>query len=142
MKKYVSLLLVLIMIFTLTACGGDGGGKSPSESPAPAESGQKQSIDAELERLKELYDGKWINEDPYDGPFTMEVLSTTSVSMTYEASGSNVCDLFYSAADLTSISVSLNGMSLGKYSIDTQTGILSFSPNETDVFTYTKNNEY
>ena len=58
--------------------------------------------------------------------------------MTYEASGSNVCDLFYSADDLTSISVSLSGMSLGKYSIDTHTGILSFSPNETDIFTYTK----
>jgi predicted small lipoprotein YifL len=138
MKKHILLFLVLIMIFTLAACGGDGGGKSPSESPATAESGEKQSVDAELERLKELYDGKWINEDPYDGPFTMEVLSTTSIRMTYEASGSNVCDLFYSADDLTSISVSLSGMSLGKYSIDTHTGILSFSPNETDIFTYTK----
>ena len=79
MKKHILLFLVLIMIFTLAACGGDGGGKSPSESPATAESGEKQSVDAELERLKELYDGKWINEDPYDGPFTMEVLSTTSI---------------------------------------------------------------
>jgi predicted small lipoprotein YifL len=138
MKRFIVLLLSLALVFTLAACGGDGGGKSPSESPAPAESGEKQSVDAELERLKELYDGKWINEDPYDGPFTMEVLSTTSVIITYEATGSNVCDLFYSADDLTSISVSLSGMSLGKYSIDTQTGILSFRPNDTDVFTYTK----
>lgn len=142
MKKLMVLFLMFIMIFTLAACGGGGGGEASPENPATVETGEKQSVDAELERLKELYDGEWINEDPYDGPFTMEVLSTTSVSMTYEASGSNVCDLFYSADDLTSISVSLSGMSLGKYSIDPQTGILSFRPNETDVFTYTKNNEY
>lgn len=138
MKRFIVLLLALALVFTLAACGGGSGGEALPENPATVESGEKQSVDAELERLKELYDGKWINEDPYDGPFTMEVLSTTSVSMTYEASGSNVCDLFYSADDLTSISVSLSGMSLGKYSIDPQTGILSFRPNDTDVFTYTK----
>ena len=137
MKKALNIILSLVLIFSLAACGGGGGGKAPTESTSSAESG-KAAEDTELSRLKELYDGEWINEDPYDGPFTMEVLSTTSVSMTYEATGSNVCDLFYSADDLTSISVSLSGMSLGKYSIDPQTGILSFRPNDTDVFTYTK----
>lgn len=138
MKKAFSIFLSLALIFTLAACGEKNGGKSPSESFAPAESGEKQSIDAELEKLKELYDGTWINQDPYNGPFTMEVLSTTGIKMTYEASGSHICDLFYSAGDLTNISVSMGGISLGKYSIDTQSGILTFRPNDTDVFTYTK----
>lgn len=132
-------MLSLTLVFSLAACGGGGGdGEVSPENPATVESGETQSVDAELERLKELYDGKWINENPYDGPFEMEVLSTTSIKMTYEASGSHICDLFYSAGDLTNISVSLSGMSLGKYSIDPQTGILSFRPNETEVFTYTK----
>ena len=126
-----------MLVFTLAACGGSGG-KASSESPAPADSGKSQSVDGELEKLKELYDGKWINEDPHDGPFTMEVLSTTSIKMTYESSGSHICDLFYSSDELTSISVSMGGISLGRYSIDTETGILTHNPNDTDVFTYTK----
>lgn len=137
MKKALNIILSLVLIFSLAACGGGGGGKAPSESTPSAESG-KAAEDAELSRLKELYDGEWINEDPYDGPFTMEVLSTTSIKMTYEASGEIICDLFYSPGELTSISVSMSGNSLGKYSIDTQTGILTFRPNDTDVFTYTK----
>lgn len=128
----------LALIFTLAACGEKNGGKSPSESFASAESGEKQSIDAELEKLKELYDGTWINQDPYNGPFTMEVLSTTGIKMTYEASGSHICDLFYSAGDLTNISVSMGGISLGKYSIDTETGILTHKPTDTDIYTYVK----
>ncbi len=126
-----------MLVFTLAACGGSGG-KASSESPAPADSGKSQSVDGELEKLKELYDGKWINEDTHDGPFTMEVLSTTSIKMTYESSGSHICDLFYSSDELTSISVSMGGISLGRYSIDTETGILTHNPNDTDVFTYTK----
>jgi len=126
-----------VLVFTLAACGGSGG-KASSESPAPADSGKSQSVDGELEKLKELYDGKWINEDTHDGPFTMEVLSTTSIKMTYESSGSHICDLFYSSDELTSISVSMGGISLGRYSIDTETGILTHNPNDTDVFTYTK----
>lgn len=85
-----------------------------------------------------MYDGKWINEDSYDSPFTMEVISTTSIKMTYEATGSNICDLFYSADDLTSISISMGGISLGRYSIETETGILTHKPNDTDIFIYTK----
>lgn len=138
MKKALSIFLSLALIFTLAACGEKNGGKSPSESFASAESGEKQSIDAELEKLKELYDGTWINQDPYNGPFTMEVLSTTGIKMTYEASGSHICDLFYSAGDLTNISVSMGGISLGKYSIDTETGILTHKPTDTDIYTYVK----
>lgn len=137
MKRFIVLLLSLALVFTLAACGGSGG-KASSESPAPADSGKSQSVDGELEKLKELYDGKWINEDTHDGPFTMEVLSTTSIKMTYESSGSHICDLFYSSDELTSISVSMGGISLGRYSIDTETGILTHNPNDTDVFTYTK----
>ncbi|MGO4995357.1 hypothetical protein ACTQ5F_10025 [Jeotgalibaca porci] len=138
MKKALNIILSLVLIFSLAACGGGGGGgKAPTESTSSAESG-KAAEDTELSRLKELYDGEWINEDPYDGPFTMEVLSTTSIKMTYEASGELICDLFYSSGELTSISVSMSGNSLGKYSIDTQSGILTFRPNDTDVFTYTK----
>jgi predicted small lipoprotein YifL len=137
MKKVLAMLTLLALVLALAACGG-GGGKSPSESSAPAESGKSQSVDGEMAKLKELYDGEWINEDPYDGPFTMEVLSTTSIKMTYEASGELICDLFYSSGEHTSISVSMSGNSLGKYSIDTQSGILTFRPNDTDVFTYTK----
>ncbi|MGI6327979.1 MAG: hypothetical protein ACOX1I_03330 [Dethiobacteria bacterium] len=137
MKKALNIILPLVLIFSLAACGGGGGGKAPTESTSSAESG-KAAEDTELSRLKELYDGEWINEDPYDGPFTMEVLSTTSIKMTYEASGELICDLFYSSGELTSISVSMSGNSLGKYSIDTQSGILTFRPNDTDVFTYTK----
>jgi len=138
MKKALIILLSLTLIFTLAACGGNVGGDAPSESDPSATSDKAAPEDAELSQLKELYDGKWINENPYDSPFEMEVLSTTSIKMTYEASGSNVCDLFYSADDLTNISVSLSGMSLGKYSIDPQTGILTCRPNDTEVFTYTK----
>lgn len=138
MKKLMVLFLVFIMIFTLAACGEKNGGKSPSESTSSAESGEITAEDADLAQLKELYDGTWINQDPYDGPFTMEVLSTTSIKMTYEASSELICDLFYSSGELTSISVSMSGNSLGKYSIDTQSGILTFRPNDTDVFTYTK----
>ncbi|WP_195377107.1 hypothetical protein [Anaerotruncus rubiinfantis] len=138
MKKTLILFLSLVLMLTFAACGEKNGGKSPSESFAPAESGEKQSIDAELEKLKELYDGEWINEDPYNGPFTMEVLSTTGIKMTYEASGSHICDLFYSAGDLTNISVSMGGISLGKYSIDTETGILTHKPTDTDIYTYVK----
>jgi hypothetical protein len=32
----------------------------------------------------------------------------------------------------------MGGISLGRYSIDTETGILTYKPNDTDVFTYTK----
>ena len=135
MKKALNIILSLVLIFSLAACGG--GGKAPTESTSSAESG-KAAEDTELSRLKELYDGEWINEDPYNGPFTMEVLSTTSIKMTYEASGELICDLFYSPGELTGISVSMSGNSLGKYSIDTQSGILTFRPNDTDVFTYTK----
>ena len=136
MKKALTIILSLALILSLAACGG-GGGKAPTESTPPAESG-KVAEDADLARLKELYDGTWINEDPHDGPFTMEVLSTTSIKMTYEASGELICDLFYSPGELTGISVSMSGNSLGKYSIDTQSGILTFRPNDTDAFTYTK----
>jgi predicted small lipoprotein YifL len=132
----LTIILSLALILSLAACGG-GGGKAPTESTPPAESG-KVAEDADLARLKELYDGTWINEDPHDGPFTMEVLSTTSIKMTYEASGELICDLFYSPGELTGISVSMSGNSLGKYSIDTQSGILTFRPNDTNVFTYTK----
>ena len=138
MKRLFVLLLALVLIFTLAACGGGGVGGETSENYDPAEPDNTQPVDAELERLKELYDGKWINEDPHDGPFTIEVLSTTSIKMTYEASGELICDLFYSPGELTSISVSMSGNSLGKYSIDTQTRILTFRPNDTDAFTYTK----
>ena len=137
MKRFIVLLLSLALVFTLAACGGSGD-KALSESPAPADSGKSQSVDGELEKLKELYDGKWINEDPHDGPFTMEVLSITGIKMTYAYSGSHICDLFYSSDELTSISVSMGGISLGRYSIDTETGILTHNPNDTDVFTYTK----
>ncbi|MGI5984230.1 MAG: hypothetical protein GXY01_09940 [Clostridiales bacterium] len=136
MKKALTIILSLALILSLAACGG-GGGKAQTESTPPAESG-KVAEDADLARLKELYDGTWINEDPHDGPFEMEVLSTTSIKMTYEASGELICDLFYSPGELTGISVSMSGNSLGKYSIDTQSGILTFRPNDTDVFTYTK----
>ena len=68
----------------------------------------------------------------------MEVLSTTSIKMTYEASGELICNLFYSSDELTSISVSMGGISLGRYSIDIETGILTYKPNDTNVFTYTK----
>jgi predicted small lipoprotein YifL len=135
MKKALTIILSLALILALAACGG--GDKAPTESDPPAESG-KVAEDADLTRLKELYDGTWINEDPHDGPFEMEVLSATGVRMTYKASGELICDLFYSPGELTNISISLSGNSLGKYSIDTQTGILTFRPNDTDVFTYTK----
>jgi predicted small lipoprotein YifL len=136
MKKALTIILSLALILSLAACGG-GGGKAQTESTPPAESG-KVAEDADLARLKELYDGTWINEDPHDGPFEMEVLSTTSIKMTYEASGELICDLFYSPGELTGISVSMSGNSLGKYSIDTQSEILTFRPNDADVFTYTK----
>ena len=125
-----------MLVFTLAACGGAAAGFV--RKPAPADSGKSQSVDGELEKLKELYDGKWINDDTHDGPFTMEVLSTTSIKMTYESSCSHICDMFYSSDELTSISVSMGGISLGRYSIDTETGILTHNPNDTDVFTYTK----
>ena len=138
MKKVLAMLTLLALVLSLAACGG-GGSKASSESSASVESGEKQSVDAELEKLKELYDGTWINQDPYDGPFTTEVLSTTGIQMTYEASGSHICDLFYSADDLTNISVSMGGgISLGKYSIDTETGILTHKPTDTDIYTYVK----
>ena len=137
MKKALTITLSLVLMLSLAACGG-GGGKSPTESDTSATSGEIAPEDADLARLKELYDGTWINEDPHDGPFEMEVLSTTSIKMTYEASGELICDLFYSPGELTGISVSMSGNSLGKYSIDTQSGILTFRPNDTDVFTYTK----
>lgn len=140
MKRFITLLLALALVFSLAACG-EGGGKAPGESSSTAESSNTLSAEDELIQLKELYDGKWINEDPYDSPFTMEVLSTTGIKITYESSGSNIFDLFYSAGNLTSISVSLSGMSLGKYSIDTKTGILTHRPNDTDSYTYTKENK-
>ena len=74
MKKALNIILSLVLIFSLAACGG--GGKAPTESTSSAESG-KVAEDTELSRLKELYDGEWINEDPYDGPFTMEILMCT-----------------------------------------------------------------
>ena len=138
MKKTLIIFLSLVLMLTFAACGEKNGGKSPSESSAPAESGKSQSVDGEMAKLKELYDGKWINVDPYDGPFTMEVLSTTGISMTYEASGEHICDLFYSSDELTSISVSMGGISLGRYSIDTETGILTYKPDEATVLTYKK----
>ena len=139
MKKTLIIFLSLVLMLTFAACGEKNGGKSPSESSAPAESGKSQSVDGEMAKLKELYDGKWINEDPHDSPFTMEVLSTTGISMTYEASGEHICDLFYSADDLTNISVSMGGgISLGEYSIDTETGILTHKPTDTDIYTYVK----
>ena len=139
MKKALIIFLSLAIALSLAACGG-GGGKASPESSSSVESGEKQSVDAELEKLKELYDGTWINQDPYDSPFTMEVLSTTGIKMTYEASGSHICDLFYSADDLTNISVSMGGgISLGEYSIDTETGILTHKPTDTDIYTYVKN---
>lgn len=138
MKKTLIIFLSLVLMLTFAACGEKNGGKSPSESSAPAESGKSQSVDGEMAKLKELYDGEWINEDPYDGPFTMEVLSTTSIKMTYEASGELICDLFYSSGELTSISVSMGGISLGRYSIDTETGILTYKPDEATVLTYKK----
>ena len=137
MKKALIIFLSLALALSLAACSGGDGSKASPESTSSAESG-KAAEDTELSRLKELYDGEWINEDPYDGTFTMEVLSTTSIKMTYEASGELICDLFYSPGELTGISVSMSGNSLGKYSIDTQSGILTFRPNDTDVFTYTK----
>ena len=136
MKKALTIILLLALILSLTACGG--GDKAPTESDTSATSGEIAAEDADLAQLKELYDGTWINENPHDGPFEMEVLSTTSIKMTYEASGELICDLFYSPGELTGISVSMSGNSLGKYSIDTQSGILTFRPNDTDVFTYTK----
>jgi predicted small lipoprotein YifL len=137
MKKALNIILSLVLIFSLAACGREGG-KTPSESPAHAESGKSQSVDGESRKLKELYDGKWINEDPYDGPFTMEVLSITGIKITHEGPSSNICEMFYSPNELTSISVRLGGIDLGRYSIDTETGILTYKPNDTDVFTYTK----
>lgn len=134
MKKFIALFLSLAFILTLAACGG----KAPTGSSATAESGKSQSADSEIANLKELYDGKWINEDPLDSPFTMEVLSTTGISMTYEASGEHICDLFYFSDELTSISVSMGGISLGKYSIDTETRILTYKPDEATVLTYKK----
>lgn len=138
MKKTLIIFLSLVLMLTFAACGEKNGGKSPSESSAPAESGKSQSVDGEMAKLKELYDGKWINEDPHDSPFTMEVLSTTGISMTYEASGEHICDLFYFSDELTSISVSMGGISLGKYSIDTETRILTYKPDEATVLTYKK----
>lgn len=138
MKKALIIMLSLTLVLSLAGCGGGGGGKASTESTSSASSG-KAAENTELSRLKELYDGEWINEDPYDGPFTMEVLSTTSIKMTYEASGSHICDLFYSADDLTNIGVSMGGgISLGEYSIDTETGILTHKPTDTDIYTYVK----
>lgn len=136
MKKALIIMLSLTLVLSLAGCGG--GGKASTESTSSASSG-KAAENTELSRLKELYDGEWINEDPYDGPFTMEVLSTTSIKMTYEASGSHICDLFYSADNLTNIGVSMGGgISLGEYSIDTETGILTHKPTDTDIYTYVK----
>lgn len=136
MKKALIIMFSLTLVLSLAGCGG--GGKASTESTSSASSG-KAAENTELSRLKELYDGEWINEDPYDGPFTMEVLSTTSIKMTYEASGSHICDLFYSADDLTNIGVSMGGgISLGEYSIDTETGILTHKPTDTDIYTYVK----
>lgn len=138
MKKLMVLFLSMALMLTLSACGGDDGGKAPIKSSAPSESGKSQSVDKEMAKLKELYDGKWINEDPYDAPFTMEVLSITDIKMTHEGLSSNICNMFYSPDEFTSISISLGGIDLGRYSIDTETGILTYKPNDTDVFTYTK----
>lgn len=138
MKKLMVLFLALMMIFTLAACGEKSGGEAPedaSTASADASNTEVQNSD-ELSKLKELYEGKWVNEDPHNGPFEMEIISTTSVKMIYEHTDPLHCDLFYSANDLTNASISLNGLSLGKYSIDTQTGILTVKPNDTDVFTY------
>jgi predicted small lipoprotein YifL len=71
MKKTLIIFLSLVLMLTFAACGEKNGGKSPSESSAPAESGKSQSVDGEMAKLKELYDGKWINEDPHDSPFTI-----------------------------------------------------------------------
>ncbi len=131
MKKLIVLFLALIIIFIFAACGK----KNSGETPGDASNTEVQASD-ELNKLKELYEGKWVNEDPHDGPFEMEITSTTSVKMIYEHTDPLFCDLFYSADDLTRVSISLNGLSLGKYSIDTQTGILTVKPNVTDVFTY------
>ncbi|HBT65495.1 MAG TPA: hypothetical protein DEB10_12640 [Ruminococcaceae bacterium] len=136
MKKVLIALLLLVLVVSVCACEGKDkdGGKTPSNNSEVSESG-----DEELEKLRVLYDGKWINQDHYDKPFTIKILSTTSISMTYETSGELICDLFYSAGDLTIISVSMGGgISLGRYSIDTETGILTHKPTDTDAFTYTK----
>lgn len=138
MKKLIFLFLVLMMIFTLAACGEKSDSEAPKDAgtaSADASNTGVQNSD-ELSKLKELYEGTWVNEDPHDGPFEMEIISTTSVKMIYEHTAPLHCDLFYSANDLTNVSISLSGLSLGKYSIDTQTGILTVKPNETDVFTY------
>jgi hypothetical protein len=85
-----------------------------------------------------LYDGKWINENPDDVPITLEVLSNTGIRIEYEGLGSNICDMFYSPGELTSIGVSLGGIELGKYSVDPETGILTHKPDDTTVLTYKK----
>ncbi len=132
-------MLALALVFTLNACGEGGkDGEASPKNQATAESGKKSSAEDELIQLKKLYDGKWINQDPYDSPFNMGLVSTTGIKITYEASGSKIIDMFYSAGDLTSISVRLSGMSLGKYSIDTKTGILTHKPNDTNSYTYIK----
>lgn len=140
MKKLMVLFMALIMIFTIAACSENSGEEAPTDAiPTPAEtSDSEDQASDELNKLKELYEGKWINEDPYDGPFEMEVISQISVKITHENADALYCDLFYSADDLTSISISLNGLSLGKYSIDTETDILTVKPNENDIFTYKK----
>ena len=141
MKKAVSILLAaLLLLANLTGCGG--GDTSPKQSAGQSNetsnTADKASDEAELAKLKELYDGKWINQDPYDDPFEMEVIGLTSVKITHENSDALICDLFYSADDLTHISVSLSGMSLGNYSIDTQTGILTYKPQGNEALTYEK----
>lgn len=125
MKRWMVLFLMLMMIFTLAACGEKSGGNTPEDEGT-----------VELNQLKELYEGKWVNQDPHDDPFEMEIISTMSVRLIYGHTDPLLCDLFYSADDLTNISISMSGLSLGKYSIDTETGILTVKPNETDVFTY------
>lgn len=138
MKKLMVLFLALMMLLTLAACGEKGGEKTPGDAGAASDDASNTEVQYsdQLNKLKELYEAKWVNEDPYDGPFEMEITSTTSVKMIYEHTDPLHCDLFYSQDDLTHVTVSLRGMSLGKYSIDTQTGILTVKPNETDVFTY------
>ncbi|GEM_PF-1515159 len=138
MKKYMALCLVLMMILALAGCGKKSGSEAQGDAgtaSADASNTEVQNSN-ELNKLKELYEGKWVNEDPHDGPFEMEIISTTSVKMIYEHTDPLHCDLFYSANDLTNVSISLSGLSLGKYSIDAQTGILTVKPNETDIFTY------
>lgn len=136
MKKLLVLCLSLLLIFFLAACGDKDGGEALDESDAA----QQQSADDEaLTQLKALYDGQWINEDPYDGPFTLEVVSPIAVKVTYPHTPDALhCDLFYSGDNYTEFSISLSGLSLGQYSLDTATGILTHKPNEYDVFTYKK----